>query len=83
MKTISLGPAMGRATRICPQTLRWRALRHALRQVLSRIFAALHEWRRRSRERAELARLDERMLRDIGITRGDVWHELNKPFWRQ
>ena len=42
----------------------------------------LREWRQRSRERAQLAVLDERMLRDIGISRGDVLREINKPFWR-
>jgi uncharacterized protein YjiS (DUF1127 family) len=63
--------------------VRRRTLRLTPRQALSRIFATLREWRRRRRERAELARLDERMLRDIGVTRGDVWNEINKPFWRQ
>ena len=29
-----------------------------------------------------LAGLDERMLRDIGLTKVDIWHEINKPFWR-
>jgi uncharacterized protein YjiS (DUF1127 family) len=57
-------------------------LRLSLRQALSRTLAMLREWRRRSRDRAELARFDERMLRDIGVTRADVWREINKPFWR-
>ena len=83
MKTISLSPATGHRSRTAPRKVRQRASRLTLRQALGRIFAALREWRQRSRERAELARLDERMLRDIGITRGDVWHEINKPFWRQ
>ena len=26
---------------------------------------------------------DERMLRDIGVTRADVYRETSKPFWRQ
>jgi uncharacterized protein YjiS (DUF1127 family) len=82
MRTISLGTAMGRRSRTAPQKVRQRALRHSLRQALSRTLALLREWRRRSRDRAELARFDERMLRDIGITRGDVCRELNKPFWR-
>ena len=82
MRTISLGTAMGRRSRIAPQKVRRRALRRALRQALSRTLATLREWRRRSRDRAELARFDERMLRDIGISPGDVWHEINKPFWR-
>jgi len=57
-------------------------LRHLLREALRRTLATLREWRRRSRDRAELARFDERMLRDIGVARADVWREINKPFWR-
>jgi uncharacterized protein YjiS (DUF1127 family) len=40
-------------------------------------------WRQRSRSRADLAGLDDRMLRDIGITRVEAWFECNKPFWRR
>ena len=83
MKTISLSPTAGHRSRIAPRKVRRRALRLTLRQPLSRIFATLRKWRQRSRERAELARLDDRMLCDIGITRCDVWDEINKPFWRQ
>jgi uncharacterized protein YjiS (DUF1127 family) len=43
----------------------------------------LREWRRRSRERAELAGLDERTLKDIGLTRTDAEFLSNKPFWRE
>jgi uncharacterized protein YjiS (DUF1127 family) len=39
-------------------------------------------WVRRARERLELARLDHRMLRDIGITPNEAERECNKPFWR-
>ena len=39
-------------------------------------------WLRRLRERAELARLEERNLRDLGLTRADAAYELAKPFWR-
>jgi uncharacterized protein YjiS (DUF1127 family) len=39
-------------------------------------------WRRRSRERAELARFDIRGLRDIGLTPAEADYEINKPFWR-
>jgi uncharacterized protein YjiS (DUF1127 family) len=44
--------------------------------------ALLRLWRSRTRERRHLARLDERMLRDIGITRLDAARECAKPFWR-
>ena len=47
------------------------------------VFATLREWRRRARNRAELAALDERTLADIGLTRGDAEYLSNKPFWRQ
>jgi uncharacterized protein YjiS (DUF1127 family) len=78
MRTVSLETAT-----IAPQKVRRRAGRLSARQALSWIFARLRAWRQRSRGRAELARLDERMLRDIGITPGDVWEEINKPFWRK
>ena len=39
-------------------------------------------WQERSRQRRALARLDDRMLRDIGISRADVAAECAKPFWR-
>jgi uncharacterized protein YjiS (DUF1127 family) len=57
--------------------------RRALRQAIDWAIALIREWRRRSRGRVDLARLDERMLRDIGITPVEAWREINKPFWRQ
>jgi uncharacterized protein YjiS (DUF1127 family) len=39
-------------------------------------------WRARARSRRVLLTLDERMLRDIGITRYDARIEARKPFWR-
>lgn len=40
-------------------------------------------WIERSRSRAEMGRLDDRLLRDMGITRLDVEREIRKPFWRE
>ncbi len=54
-----------------------------LRQLPGRVVGLLREWRERSRSRSDLAKFDDRMLRDIGISRADVWHEINKPFWRK
>ena len=42
----------------------------------------LSVWRRRSRERAELARWEDRDLRDAGLSRAFLETELAKPFWR-
>lgn len=54
---------------------RWRAISGA-------IVASLREWRRRSVARRQLAQLDERILRDIGIDPGTVNHEMQQSFWR-
>jgi uncharacterized protein YjiS (DUF1127 family) len=66
-----------------PQTVRRADWSRLLAVSLARVAAILREWRQRSRDRAQLAVLDERMLRDIGISRGDVLGEINKPFWRK
>ena len=39
-------------------------------------------WIERARQRNALAKLDDRQLRDIGITRIDAARECEKPFWR-
>jgi len=39
-------------------------------------------WRRRLRDRAELAQFDNRGLRDIGLTPAEAAYEIGKPFWR-
>ena len=39
-------------------------------------------WFTRSDERQMVANLDERTLRDIGISKADVYREALKPFWR-
>ena len=76
-----------RATPCCadrvPQETQWEASPHRVSGFLSRVRAALREWRRRKNGRLELARLDDRMLRDIGLTRFDAEYEINKPFWRE
>lgn len=41
----------------------------------------LATWRRRLRERAQLARFTDRELKDIGITRAEADLEVNKSFW--
>jgi uncharacterized protein YjiS (DUF1127 family) len=68
--------------RIAKETQR-QASPHRLGGLLNGMRAALREWRRRRKGRLELARLDERMLRDIGLTRFDAEYEINKPFWRE
>ena len=57
--------------------------RRAASDVAGWVLATFREWRQRARDRAELARLDYRMLQDIGITRADAEFLINKPFWRE
>ena len=54
--------------------------------TLSLIFhltGKLRTWRRRAQERAELARMSQDELHDIGVSSADHWTETHKPFWRQ
>jgi uncharacterized protein YjiS (DUF1127 family) len=39
-------------------------------------------WMERSHQRRDLAKLDDRLLDDIGITRSAAAGEIAKPFWR-
>ena len=56
------------------------------RRLGSRLVEIVSEWRERARQRRALMELltlpDHRVLRDLGVSRGDVIHEVNKPFWR-
>jgi uncharacterized protein YjiS (DUF1127 family) len=56
-----------------------RETRFLARARVGRTFTA---WRNRHRQRAALAQLDARLLRDIGLTRADVVAECAKPFWK-
>jgi uncharacterized protein YjiS (DUF1127 family) len=50
-----------------------------LRQAL----ALFDTWRQRLRDRRALALMDERSLRDLGLTRYEALYEVRKPFWRE
>ena len=58
------------------------ALCHAPLGLLDRLLGTLHAWNRRSRERAQLAEMDDARLVDIGLTRERALAESDKPFWR-
>ena len=60
-----------------------RAGHRSASQAAGHVWARFREWRRRARDRASLAALDDRMLADIGITRADAEYLSNKPFWRE
>ena len=46
------------------------------------VWSTLQLWRSRFTDRRAFPVLDERELRDLGLSRWDVERELAKPFWR-
>lgn len=50
--------------------------------VLARVVDRLLGWSERGRQRRHLAQLDDRLLRDIGVSRAEVEAEISRPFWR-
>ncbi|NNG04315.1 MAG: DUF1127 domain-containing protein [Inquilinus sp.] len=52
-------------------------------EILNRAVATLWLWQFRLRSRRELSRLDQSMLRDIGLDPFSRAREVAKPFWRE
>ncbi|MGI9416655.1 MAG: DUF1127 domain-containing protein [Geminicoccaceae bacterium] len=48
----------------------------------ARIAGKVRRWLDRRGERRALGLLDERLLKDIGVTRFDAEREIRKPFWQ-
>jgi uncharacterized protein YjiS (DUF1127 family) len=55
---------------------------HHVPGVLAQIGETLHIWRQRYEARRELSQWTERDLHDVGLSRSDIIHEAEKPFWR-
>jgi uncharacterized protein YjiS (DUF1127 family) len=51
-------------------------------QTIERAVDAILTWRERVRMRRQLLSLDDRLLKDIGITRLQAQSEAEKPFWQ-
>jgi uncharacterized protein YjiS (DUF1127 family) len=50
---------------------------------LATLVAAVQLWRRRARDRAELARMGVLALQDLGVPDPNLaWQEAKRPFWR-
>ncbi len=62
------------------------SLHYSSKAPLAGTYAAFNQifatWRRRAKERRELANLDHRAIRDIGLSPSEIQFEANKPFWR-
>lgn len=59
-----------------------QTLSAALFPALSRAVEAPIDWIERLRDRHQLASLSDAMLKDIGISRAEVEHEVEKHFWQ-
>jgi uncharacterized protein YjiS (DUF1127 family) len=47
---------------------------------LARLVGALSHWQQRAHDRRALAGLSERDLRDLGLSREAIEHQVGKPF---
>ncbi len=53
-----------------------------IRRASLRLWQYLECWSERRRQRRQLRRLGDHILKDIGLSRADVEREADKPFWR-
>jgi uncharacterized protein YjiS (DUF1127 family) len=74
-----LGSLEGTIGRIVVKTV-WAGYKAAY--MVAQAAMAVLTWQDRVRQRQQLELLDQRMLRDIGLTRVDIDLETRKPFWR-
>jgi uncharacterized protein YjiS (DUF1127 family) len=59
-----------------------RAAGRSAIDLLPHAAGLLDAWVQRARQRRQLEMLDDRLLRDLGLTRDEVHRECAKPFWR-
>ncbi|HXQ41742.1 MAG TPA: DUF1127 domain-containing protein [Candidatus Udaeobacter sp.] len=55
---------------------------HSVDAAVENVLDRFLTWQRRHKDRMHLLSLDDRMLRDIGVSLADVDRETSKPFWR-
>ena len=48
----------------------------------TRLGHRFHVWADRWQQRHELTHWSDRDLHDVGVSRSDILHETEKPFWR-
>ena len=56
---------------------------HTVVPLWQRLLLRLAAAERERRERQQMAELCDATLRDLGLSRADIWGELDKPLWRR
>jgi len=69
-------------TNITPQNL-YASLSAPRPSLRGRAILAVTVWRERAELRRRLAEMDERSLRELGISPAAAAYESGKPFWRR
>ena len=64
-----------------PHFPRRRSLVQQLARLAEQAITTLLRWQELARERRALLRLDDHMLKDIGLSRADAMREAERPFW--
>lgn len=52
-----------------------------LKGIIMTVVETLKTWKERSEQRRQLVNLDDRMLKDIGISRSQAVNEFHKKVW--
>jgi uncharacterized protein YjiS (DUF1127 family) len=73
MTTTKYFPTFNWGNTTAPRLRRWST---------SEFVDMLLQFHERARERRALMALDDRLLKDIAVSRADAEREANKPFWR-
>ena len=58
------------------------ALKRWVVKPVGRAMVRVLQWQERAQERQALERMDERMLKDMGLSKADVARETTKKFWQ-
>lgn len=58
------------------------SINETLTAAMVRLIDCMVSWQKRAAERHHLSGLDDRLLKDMGLSRADVDQEISKPFWR-
>lgn len=53
-----------------------------VRQFARTCLSLIHKWHQNAKTRKQLANMPSYLLHDIGLTKSEVYHEIQKKFWQ-